>query len=254
MDTNLEHLWESLHDFTLFIAIELDSIDESNLGPRPIAEGFEDFGVLSNLLERKTFNLIWPSTPIDGAHQTCPNETDHVGFGNGGIGLNLLQKADHGICTFVLFCKILQSTDDGLSDPCHSLLLVPFADFGQVFLLEPRFELGGSPLVHWEIVEQLLDTASLETGREMINRLLGKIGSEDQGEDRDGQVVLHEMILGKNLQTGCTGQALGDEQPEHERKLFALGLRPFVCVLKKTGEGLILQRLLKIFVPMYSYL
>lgn len=61
--------------------------------------------------------------------------------------------------------------------------------------------------------------------------------------------VFDEMILSKTLQASGASDALGEKEASGNGELVALVGGPAVDVLKETGEGLLLERLLKIFIP-----
>lgn len=61
--------------------------------------------------------------------------------------------------------------------------------------------------------------------------------------------VFDEMILGKTLQASGASDALGEKEANGDGELVALVGGPAVDVLKETGEGLPLERLLEIFIP-----
>jgi hypothetical protein len=49
--THLEHLREDLHNFTLLVAIQLNSVDECDLRLAAVAEWFEHLGELGHFPE-----------------------------------------------------------------------------------------------------------------------------------------------------------------------------------------------------------
>jgi len=79
--------------------------------------------------------------------------------------------------------EVLQSIHDHILDGCKQLPCLPLGHNRKAPLLEVRVKISDTTFVGREEVDEILDSASIERGGEIIHRLVTEVRAEDERED-----------------------------------------------------------------------
>jgi len=96
----------------------------------------------------------------------------------------LLLQDTHRLDALFPLRKVLRSIHNHILDGCKQLPCAPFGHSRKALLLEVRVKISDITFVGREEVDEILDSASLERGGEVVHRLVTEVRAEDEREGR----------------------------------------------------------------------